>query len=70
MSLQLPSRTEFQSREYPEMQGQRERPFKYLVLKGLNVPNSIHILGSGSCSSPTSYENKSPDLQVQIEDFR
>lgn len=51
------------------MQGQWEKPYKYLLLKGLNVPNSTHISGSGSCSFPTTFENNSPDLQVQTEDL-
>lgn len=70
MSLQMPSRPEFLHSENPEMQGQWERPYKYLVLKGVNVPNSTHFSDSESCSFLTTLKNNSQDLQVQIEDLR
>lgn len=36
-----------QHRENPEMQGQCERPYEYLVLQGLNVPNQLIFQAAG-----------------------
>lgn len=70
MSLQMPSRPEFQYSENPEMQGQWERPYKYLQSYKASTFQIQLVFQAASCSFPTTFENNSSDSQAQIKDFR